>query len=82
MPDVLTTLCHNLAVLYSDVHVVSQIHDTVLLLINKPLGFCLSINYIHLTYATVGKLLYLKTTINFRSIPKIRVASSNVTLHP
>lgn len=57
MPDVLTSLCCDLAVLSSDVHVVSQIHNTVLLLINKLLGFCLSTNYIHLTCATERKLL-------------------------
>lgn len=44
-------------------------------LINKTLGFCLSTNYTPLTYVTVGKLLYLKTIINFGCISRIRVAS-------
>lgn len=76
MLDILRILCCNLPVLCSDIHVVPQIHDTVLLLVNTPLGFCLSTNYMHLSsYTTVGNLLYLETILNFRYIPKMRVAS-------
>lgn len=64
MLNILRILCCNLSVLCSNVHVVSQIHHTVLLLVNMPLGFCLSTNYRHLSYyATFGNQLYLEAIL-------------------